>query len=548
MPIQWREEFLGVLTIADRSQRYFMPEDAILLSQFATQAASAIQNARLHEETQKYAQQLQHILDTVQEGILLLDDRYCVQLANPLAREYLTLLADATIGDTLTHLGGKPLSDILASTDDRIWQEIVLSDPLPRVFDVATRPTIAPFTIAGWVIVLRDVTRERNIQARAQQQDRLAAVGQLAAGIAHDFNNILTSIIGYTELAKIDSNLSEMTKKDLERVVRQSQRASHLIRQILDFSRQSIIEKRPLDIGSLIKEFVKLLRRVISENIQLSLKIEPGPAAYILRGDPTQIQQTLTNLALNAQDAMPEGGLLQFRLTLISVSAGGSSPSPELSPGDWIALSVSDTGTGIPLEVRPRIFEPFFTTKEVGRGTGLGLAQVYGIVKQHEGHVELETHEGKGTTFILYFPALASRPELPAQVTAEEVPHGHGEMILLVEDDPAVLRVTKSMLEYLGYQVLAATNGREALAVYQGHKDEIVLVMTDATMPEIGGVALTKALHEQEIGLKTLILSGYPLESEQEARELLAQGSVDWLQKPLNLAQLAQAVSQLLQT
>jgi CheY-like chemotaxis protein len=215
-----------------------------------------------------------------------------------------------------------------------------------------------------------------------------------------------------------------------------------------------------------------------------------------------------------------------------------------MSPGQWIALSVSDRGTGISAEVLPHIFEPFFTTKEVGKGTGLGLAQVYGIITQHEGFIDVKTQIEQGTTFTLYLPASASSMRGLAQWPEPEAIHGHGEVILVVEDDIAVLEVTQAMLEHLGYKVVTATNGRQALEVYDQHRESIALVLTDVTMPEMGGVALSQTLQSKHPTVKVVALTGYPL--ERESKDLLAQGIVDWLQKPLDRRQLGQTISRLL--
>ncbi len=539
VPLKQGDRVIGVLDVFDQKTGTFDEEETKLLELFATQAVIAVENARLLDETRIQARQVQQILDTVQEGILLLDTEHRVKLANPAAQTYLTALAGVKVGEVLTRLGEQALAELLASSDQGPWQKVVFTGLPRRVFEVAIRSIVAELEAKGWVIVLRDVTEARQVQERIQQQERLAAVGQLAAGIAHDFNNILTSIIGYAELVRIAPNIPDSARLDLKRIVQQSQRAAHLIRQILDFSRQSIIEKRPMDMVSFLTETLKLLERTIPEDIRIGLEIEPGE--YMLKADPTQIQQALANLAVNARDAMLTGGALQFRLSSLDLTAGERPPCPEMLPGNWLALSVSDTGTGIPPDVLPHIYEPFFTQKAVGEGVGLGLAQVYGIVKQHEGHINVESQVGQGTTFTLYFPVLPLSHNASAQTASVEVPRGHGEMILLVEDDTVMLEVTQSMLEHLGYQVLIATNGREALAVCDQYRDEIALVLTDVTMPELDGVALSQALRERNLAIKVVVLTGYPLEAE--AKDLLAQGIVDWLQKPLSLDQLAQTVS-----
>ena len=240
---------------------------------------------------------------------------------------------------------------------------------------------------------------------------------------------------------------------------------------------------------------------------------------------------------------MPLGGILQFRLSGLTLRAGDPPPDPSLSPGDWAVLAIYDTGVGISAEVLPHIFEPFFTTKAVGQGTGLGLAQVYGIVKQHGGEINVASQVGHGTTFTLYLPIVPSSQESLSQMAEQELPHGQAEIILLVEDDSVVLDALEAMLTALGYQVLTANNGQQAMEVYDEQKDEIALVLTDVTMPEMGGMALAQILQEQNPMIKMVAMSGYPLE---EAKDTPSQGFVAWLQKPTSIEQLARVVSRAL--
>lgn len=543
-PLQIRGQLIGFAELWEsRQKRDFSFEEIALCQAIAQQAAIAMENARLHQETQKQARQVQQILDTIQDGILLLDPEHRVRLANPAAQTYLNELAEASVGQTLHRLGGQPLAEMLASTGDDRPPRVISTGSPRREFEVSARPLEAGPVAEGWVMVIRNVTEERKIQDRVRLQERLAAVGQLAAGIAHDFNNILTSIIGYAELVRNDAGISEPARQDLERIVQQGQRAARLVRQILDFSRQSLTERQPMDLAPFIKETVKLLERTIPEDIRITLELEPGE--YLLRADSVQIQQALTNLAVNARDAMPKGGLLEFRLSHLTLTPGEHPPCPQLRPGDWIVLSISDTGVGISPELRSHLFEPFFTTKGVGQGTGLGLAQVYGIVKQHGGEIDVESWVGKGTTFLIYLPTLSTLQKKQAESVPITPPRGQDELILLVEDDPTVLKVAKTMLEHLGYQVQTAVNGRQALEVYDQHRGEIALVLTDVTMPEMGGIELSQALRERDSGVKIVALTGYPLETE--AKETLEQGIVGWLQKPLDLNKLAQIIRQSLQ-
>jgi len=393
---------------------------------------------------------------------------------------------------------------------------------------------------------LRDITERkraeealREAEEKSRVQERLAAVGQLAAGIAHDFNNLLTGIIGYAQLLKMRTDVSAQAKGDLTNIETEGQRAAHLIRQILDFSRKSIIQRQPLDLNSFLKESLKFLRRILPESIHIALHI--GPEMYPVNADPAQIQDMLANLSVNARDAMPEGGELRFRLSRFILGEDDPPPLPEMSPGEWVVLSVSDTGTGIAPEHRPHIFEPFFTTKEAGEGTGLGLAQVYGIVMQHEGFIDLKSEVNRGTTFLIYLPVVREEKE-SAEEASEEVSWGQGEGILVVEDDPGVLALIRDMLESLGYRVLTAGNGEEALGVYGRHRDDIELVLTDMVMTGMDGAELFYVLRRQNPDVRVVVMTGYPLRDQGE--KLLSQGIVAWEQKPMDLVKLMKLVNE----
>jgi PAS domain S-box-containing protein len=526
------------------SRREFTAGEIMLCQSIAQQAAITMANADLYQQTRQQARQMQQIIDTIQEGILLLDPGYRAKLTNPAARTYLNQVARIDVGERLTHMGDRSLPELLAEPEHGRWHEVTIEGPPPQIFQIAAETIDGSSAPVGWVMVIRDVTEERVVQAQLQQQDRLATVGQLAAGIAHDFNNILTGILGFTELLRLQPDLPQSAHPKLEQIARSAEQAAHLTDQILDFSRRSVIKKQTINLTALLQKTIGLLERTFPEDIGITLAIEPDHAAFLVNGDSTQLQQVLVNLAINARDAMPAGGTLQFRLSRFSLQSNDPPPYPGLPVGEWLSLAVSDSGIGILPKHQPHIFEPFFTTKEVGQGTGLGLAQVYGIVKQHEGEIEVESQFGGGTTFILYLPVLSPTLALPPITKQPAVPRGQEEVILRVEDDLVVLRANEAILKHLGYQVLTAINGRQALAVYDSHAEDIALVVTDMTMPEMSGLALIQTLHQRNPVIKVVILTGYPL--GEETAELVTLGVIDWLQKPVNYKQLAQAVSRAL--
>ncbi|TEU10895.1 MAG: response regulator, partial [Anaerolineales bacterium] len=498
------------------------------------------------------ARQIQQIVDTVPAGILLLAPDLHILLANPAAREHLAALCggedfgalNQAAETPLTHLGGHPIEELLAPPTEGLWHEVEVDGPPRRVFEVAAYAVTSGPEAESWVLVLQDVTQEREIKERIQQQERLAVVGQLAAGIAHDFNNIMSVIILYADMILRKPGLSPKDRERLVTISQQARQATNLTGQILDFSRTSVIERHPLDLTPFLKELINLLKRTLPENIELELAY--GHDEYTVSADPTRIQQAIMNLVVNARDAMPEGGKMRIELERIRVEPSEPPPLPEMEPGEWVRVTASDTGTGIPPNVLSHIFEPFFTTKPIGQGTGLGLAQVYGIVGQHEGHIDVESEIGRGTTFTIYLPALRVFRGEPSELKIDAPVQGHGEMILVVEDEPAARDAVADTLQSLGYQVLVATNGREALSIFEQHVDEIALVLSDLMMPGISGTELFRILKQKKPAVKIVAMTGYPLQFK--ARDLPVQDIVDWLQKPLSAEQLAETVQRALET
>jgi two-component system cell cycle sensor histidine kinase/response regulator CckA len=558
VPIQWRDEFLGVLKLrAGHERGAFTPQEGELLEQFASQAAIAIHNARLFEratkeieerrqaeaaqerllaEIQNQAGRVQQLMETVPESVLLLSDRHEIILANPLGRQALRLLTDVQEGDVLTHLASRPLPELLTSPPQGLWHEITFED---RTFEVTSRPVEVGPMPKGWVLVLRDVTQEREIQQGQRQQERLAAVGQLAAGIAHDFNNIMSVIVLYAQIALRSTDLSSDLQERLSIISKQAHRATALIQQILDFSRRTVLERRPLDLLPIIKEEVKLLERTLPENVRITL--DQHNDVYTVNADVTRMQQVVMNLAVNARDAMPDGGNLAITLDRLWVRNKREAPLVELECGEWVRISVSDNGQGIPPAVMPHIFEPFFTTKAPDQGTGLGLAQVYGIVKQHGGHIQAESQIGRGATFTVYLPALPIPVGHDLQEIAHALPLGDGETILLTEDNADTRSALANSLALLNYRVLEAANGLEALALHERYDGQIKVVLSDMVMPQMGGRALLRALVERDAATRVILMTGHPMEADEPL--LSALGAAGWLHKPVSLNRLAETIA-----
>jgi len=523
---------IGLLAIGAEARDAFTEDHHRLLYTMAGQAALHIE--RLHAWQAAEYQRLVSLVETMPVGVILLDQSQRIRLINPAARLCLAALTEADLGDVLNDLGGWPVPTLLQPPPAGMSHYEILGTGKPqRTFEVTSRPMAM-----GSLLLLREITAERELQHQVRQQERLSALGQLTAGIAHDFNNILTGMIGLAQLWQAHPQLPETAREDLGRIAQEGQRAARLIRQMLDFSRRTTPATMPLDLGPFLKEVTRFLERTIPEHVRVSLTIQPGE--YTVNADPISLQQALTNLAVNARDAMPAGGELSLHLSEFVLVPGAPPPVTGMSPGRWVVLAVADTGTGIPPEVRAHLFEPFFTTKPMGEGTGLGLSQVYGIIRQHAGYITVETGVGQGTTFRIYLPHYTWGKPRPTAEESRELPGGRGERILLVDDQEIVRHLGQAALESLGYQVLTAASGPEALALYQS-AGGVDLVLTDLVMPGgLGGQQLIQALREIDPGLKALLTTGYGM-PEQHDTEI--QGVIP---KPFELAVLARTVRKVL--
>lgn len=387
--------------------------------------------------------------------------------------------------------------------------------------------------------VARDVTERRQLEEQLRQAQKLEAIGQLAGGVAHDFNNLLSVIRGNADLALASGDeVRAETREFLGQIVAASERAAGVTRQLLLFSRRQMMQLLDLDLNEVVTSLAKMLQRVIREDVQLQLRLHPKP--LITRADAAMLDQILLNLAVNARDAMPEGGHLLIETAQREVDATMAQAYPDAAPGRYVWLSVSDTGTGIAPEVLPRIFEPFFTTKEAGKGTGLGLATVFGIVKQHHGWLKVYSEPGQGTNFQVFLPASDAKSAHDTSRVARP-PRGGTEVILLAEDDDALRLLTRVVLERNGYRVIEAKSGVAALELWRQHRETIALVITDLVMPGgLGGLQLAEALNAERTGVRVIFTSGYSAEIAGRGLEL--RNGENFLQKPAAPAQLLETV------
>ncbi len=403
--------------------------------------------------------------------------------------------------------------------------------------------------ILGLIGISRDITHQRDseedrkkLELQLHQAQRMEAIGQLAGGIAHDFNNLLTVITGYSEMIKFKLEDESHLHHHLDQILAAGERATELTNGLLAFSRKQVMRTKPLDLSELVQGIKKMLRRLIPEDVDFSTQL--GDKTLIVMADRGQLEQTLMNLVTNAKDAMPQGGTLTISLTAVEMQERFEHAHGIGKPGKYACISITDTGHGMDAETREKIFEPFFTTKEIGKGTGLGMAIIYGIISQHNGYVSVESEPGSGTTFHLYLPLMAKDERSIKESQQEELPAGGTETILMAEDDPAVRNLHSMMLEEAGYTVIAAVDGSDALNKFFSHEMNVDILVTDVIMPKLDGKRLIEKIREVRPGMKVLFMSGY-------TKDLFVQRGIldkefNFLSKPVSATELLKAVRDIL--
>ena len=394
-------------------------------------------------------------------------------------------------------------------------------------------------TVVGYLTVSQDVTRSIQMENELRQAQKMDSIGRLAGGIAHDFNNLLTGILGFAKVIMEDLGPAHPSRPDLEEIMRAGERAAKLTRQLLAFGHKQVLQIQPLDINAVVVRLDSMLRRTLGENIELVT--EATESVSSVEADAGLIEQVIMNLALNARDAMPQGGKMMIRAADVAVHDPELLLHPEAKAGTYVMLSVSDNGSGMTEVVKQQAFEPFFTTKEKGRG--LGLSTVYGIVRQFGGFVELDSAPGLGTEVRLYFPACTEAPR-PAQITEEKPSAQGGETILVVEDEGTVRRLALRILKGLGYHTLEARNGDEGLSVYEQHAGVIDLVLTDVIMPRMGGPEMVARLREKKADVKILYMSGYTDDARLDG--LQAEKAASLILKPFTRDSMATEIRRVL--
>jgi len=385
-------------------------------------------------------------------------------------------------------------------------------------------------------------TALRRSEDQLRQAQKLEAVARLAAGVAHDFNNILTAISGHSAMLLGQLAAGDSRRKNAEQIEKCSYMAAALTRQLLTFSRKQPIEPRVFKLNGVIQNIERMLRRLIGEDIEFCATLDPDAGCF--KADPGQLEQVIMNLAVNARDAMPNGGKIMVTTTSMKLDESHPKPAPGLKPGPYVMLAVADTGTGMSEEVKAHLFEPFFTTKPMGKGTGLGLATCFGIIQQSSGHIEVESELGKGTTFKVYFPQVQNAGEPTEAVKSETPVAGGSETVLVVEDEALVRELAVAALREKGYTVMEAGNGDEGLRLVRRHVGGIDLVLLDIVLPVMGGKEMAEVMSRSHPETKILFTSGYS--EEVFGRNSLLQPGVAFLQKPYLTVTLTRRVRELL--
>ena len=510
--IHHENQVIGFLSIQSYQPYAYSQGDLRELQLLAEHCSGALVRTQAEEAHKRLAT----AVEQAAEIVLITDPRGLIQYVNPAFEQITKYARKEVIGKNPRILKSGKHDDVFYQnlwdtiTRGDVWRgHLINRKKTGKLYQ--EEATISPVydssgTIVNYVAVKRDITSEIMMEEQLRQAQKMEAVGLLAGGVAHDFNNILQAILGYSGLALQGLSPHEDRYDELVEIQKSAERAAELTRQLLAFSRRQVLKPKDIDLNDLITNLLKMLRRLIGEDIDLEFTL--GHRLGTIYADPGQIEQVLINLCINARDAMPDGGKITIETETVLINNEYCETHPWAIQGRYVLLSVTDTGCGMDKETRERIFEPFYTSKEVGKGTGLGLSTVYGIVKQHDGMIQVYSEVEKGTLFKVYLPLV----ERPAVKVGKEIPgpvRGGTETILMGEDDPAVRKMVVRLLQNRGYQVLAAKDGLEALNLFQAHINEIAMVLLDVVMPRLGGREVYEKIVTIKPGVPVLFSSGY---------------------------------------
>jgi PAS domain S-box-containing protein len=549
VPLKQAGRTIGMIGLANKESGY-TPAD----QEGVETLSVALVQALMRRRAEKSRLRLATAVEQSAEAIIIVDRGGLIQYVNPAFEQITGHSCEEAVGRS-SQLLDSGAGD--ATPYQEVWRALrrgvawsgrlagEKKDGTSYVAEVTISPVQeASGQIGNYVIILRDATQEAALEAQLLQAQKMDAVGRLAGGIAHDFNNILTTITGYSELVLNELSPKDPLHADLEEIARAAERAGMLTRQLLAFSRKQILQPRVLNLNSVVRNVERMLRRLIGEDIEVIEALDPELGRAV--ADPGQIEQVIVNLTVNARDAMPHGGRLTLKTANVVLDEAYAQGHLEATPGRYVLLAVSDDGIGMTEEVKSHLFEPFFTTKGLGKGTGLGLATVHGIVKQSGGNIEVYSELGVGTTFKIYLPRVEDEPEgVERKVTPDALLRGT-ETVLLVEDEERVRELVRRALEQSGYTVLHAQQPDEALFLCERHTGLIDLLLTDVVMPGMSGRDLAERLTPMRTEMKVLYISGYT--DNTIAHHGVLDEDVTFLHKPFTPAALARKVREVLDT
>jgi PAS domain S-box-containing protein len=503
---------------------------------------------RAEEELKQSEEQLKTVLESIQTGIMIIDpETRTIIDANPAAIKMIGLPKDEIINQTCDKYISLSEEKICPITD--LGQKIDNSEHIlfrSNGQEIPIMKTVTPILLGGKNHLLEsfiDISEKKRLEAQLQQAQKMEAIGTLAGGIAHDFNNIMQIISGYTQILLLDKEEDNPDYNKLLGIEKSVERGTDLIERLLVFGRKVESNLRPVDLNHEVAQASRLLERTIPKMINIELHLSED--LKTINADPVQIEQIIMNLGVNARDAMPDGGKLAFETENVFLDEEYCKTHLEFLPGEHVLLSISDTGHGVDEGILEHIFEPFCTTKETGKGTGLGLAMVYGIVKGHSGNITCHSKPREGATFRIYFPVLESEDEeVLMDVKEEEEIIGGSETILLVDDEDTILDIGRNMLGRSGYTVITARNGEEAIEVYKAEKNNINLIILDINMPGMGGHKCLKDLLEIDPKAKIIIATGYP--ATGKVKETLESSAAEFIGKPFRLTEMLEKLRRVL--
>ena len=519
---------------------------------------AAIRDISVRKDAEKHLAQMEGryrgLLEAAPDAMVVVNQSGEIVLLNVQAEKHFGYRRDELVGQKVKNIipegfAERLIADGTRSAAEALAQQIGMGIELygrrKNGSDFPIEIMLSPLESAEGVLVtaaIRDITERKHLEQMLRQAQKMEAVGQLAGGVAHDFNNLLGVIMGYGELLLEQRALNDSQRKDIGEIQKACVRAALLTRQLLAFSRKQVLQPKVLDLNAVVAGAEKLLRRLIGENIELLVVL--NPALGRVKADSGQLEQIIMNLAVNARDAMPEGGKLTIETSNVEIDEQYAAQHASALTGPHVMLAVTDTGCGMDAKTKAHIFEPFFTTKEFGKGTGLGLATVYGIVKQSGGSVWVYSEPGLGTTFKIYLPCVNPVLEIVSPSDKVEKLDGGSQTILIVEDDEALLQVTHRSLEEVGYAILAARSPAEAIHISESHPGPIHLMVTDVIMPGMSGDKLASYLSALRPEMKVLYVSGYT--DDTIVHHGVLEPGLAFLQKPFSPRTLARKVGEVL--